>query len=69
MSTFAHTLLRSGRFIVRGNRSNPVQYALGQKGSIKYTALCRTYATAFTRDKEHVNIGKIRLKRDTVSID
>jgi len=61
MSAFARTFLRSSRFIARGNRTNPVQYALGHKGSIKYTLQCRNYAAAFTRDKPHVNIGEISL--------
>lgn len=58
MSAFAQAFLRTGRAaLARGSYQNPVQRALGVNGSVKYTAACRNYATAFERSKPHVNIG------------
>ena len=60
MSVFAQTLLRSSRFALsRGSATNPIQHALGAKAGLKYTLACRQYATAFQRDKPHVNIGML----------
>jgi len=38
---------------------NTLQCALGRQSSIAYLTATRNYATAFSRDKPHVNIGPI----------
>ncbi|CAI6341304.1 unnamed protein product [Periconia digitata] len=54
MSTFSRAFLRTSRAAFRYQRGvNPVQQAWAQNGSL------RSYATAFSRDKPHVNIGTI----------
>lgn len=58
MPVFAQAFLRTGRAALsRGSYANPLQQALGVKGSAKYAQAYRNYATAFTRNKPHVNIG------------
>ncbi|KAG8630954.1 hypothetical protein KVT40_000094 [Elsinoe batatas] len=58
MSSFARLVLSTGRASLRPSR-NPVQYALGSKGNSQFLSASRNYATAFERNKPHVNIGTI----------
>lgn len=54
MSSFASAFLRTSRAALRSNgAANPVQAAWGSRGG----AYMRNYATAFERNKPHVNIG------------
>jgi len=58
MSIFAQAFFRTTRAAIARQRSiNPVQLALGPKGTAQYVASCRSYATVFERNKPHVNIG------------
>lgn len=58
MASFAQAFLRTSRAaLVRPASVNPAQHALGSKGSAQFLRASRNYASAFTRDKPHVNIG------------
>lgn len=53
MSAFSRAFLRTSRCALKYQRGvNPVQQAWGVNG-------LRNYASAFARDKPHVNIGTI----------
>ena len=61
MSSFASAFLRTSRAALRSNgAANPVQAAWGPRGG----AYMRNYATAFERNKPHVNIGPSPLLSD-----
>jgi hypothetical protein len=58
MSAFAQAFFRTTKAsFSRRTCINPIQYALGPKGTAQYVASCRSYATVFERSKPHVNIG------------
>lgn len=57
MASFARLALSTGRVAFRP-ATNPVQCALGGKGSSQFLTASRSYATAFERNKPHVNIGE-----------
>ncbi|GAB7339308.1 hypothetical protein MBLNU457_5959t1 [Dothideomycetes sp. NU457] len=60
MASFAQAFLRTSRAaLLRPASVNPAQQALGSKGSAQFLRASRNYASAFTRDKPHVNIGTI----------
>ena len=56
--SFARTFLRTSRAL-RTQSSNPIQCALGSRGSQQFVNRARCYATVFERNKPHVNIGTI----------
>ncbi|KAF2161266.1 hypothetical protein M409DRAFT_28304 [Zasmidium cellare ATCC 36951] len=56
--SFAKAVLRTSRAL-RTSSSNPVQCALSTRGQSQFLASARGYATAFERNKPHVNIGTI----------
>jgi len=56
--SFAQAFLRSSRATLRQKGNvNPFQQTLGAQGSSQYLNSWRNYATAFERNKPHVNIG------------
>ncbi|KAK5167518.1 translation elongation factor Tu [Saxophila tyrrhenica] len=55
--SLARTFLRTSRAL--RTQSSPVQCALGNRGAQQYVNSTRSYATAFERNKPHVNIGTI----------
>jgi hypothetical protein len=60
MSAFARTVtpfLRSAQSALQGSSVSPLQHALRRQNGAQVITAWRTYATAFTRDKPHVNIG------------
>lgn len=58
MASLVRLALATGKVAFRP-ASNPIQCALGGKGSTQFLSASRSYATAFERTKPHVNIGTI----------
>ena len=57
--SFVQSFLRSSRAALRQRGTvNPFQQTLGVQGSNQYLNSWRNYATAFERNKPHVNIGE-----------
>ncbi|KAF2111360.1 elongation factor Tu GTP binding domain-containing protein [Lophiotrema nucula] len=59
MSAFSRTLWQTSRNVLRYQKANPVQQALGVQGGSRYVNSVRSYAAVYQRDKPHVNIGTI----------
>ena len=56
--SFVQAFARTSRAALRQkSNASPVQLALGKQGSSQYLNGWRSYATAFERNKPHVNIG------------
>jgi len=63
--SFVQAFARTSRAALRQKaNASPVQLALGKQGSSQYLNGWRSYATAFERNKPHVNIGKRRRSLD-----
>lgn len=56
--SLARTFLRTSRAL-RSAQSSPVAAALNNRGQQHFLNSARCYATAFERNKPHVNIGTI----------
>lgn len=51
-------LLRTARALRAGGQINPLEFALKRQNAAGVMNFARGYASQFTRDKPHVNIGK-----------